>query len=231
MPPKLQTITNLNGPSGRLEALLNTGDGNAPFAVLLCHPHPPSGGSMHNKVVFHAMKAFTSLGLPVLRFNFRSVGLSDGEYDRGIGEREDVLAALNWLDYHLHLPILSAGFSFGAAVALHAAHNDHRIKALIAIGLPINVALDGATLRSYTYPFLANCPLPKLFLLGDHDRYAPIHDLETIFTAAAPPKRLIWVPEADHFFAGTPNSPTSKLPAMQSALREWLLENFPENFS
>ena len=64
----LRTIENLHGPAGRLEALLNSGAPDAPYAVLVCHPHPLGGGTMHNKVVYHAMKAFHSFGLPVLRF-------------------------------------------------------------------------------------------------------------------------------------------------------------------
>ncbi len=68
------------------------------FAALVCHPHPLGGGTMHNKVVYHAMKVFSGLGLPVLRFNFRGVGLSEGEFDHGVGELDDARAALDWLD-------------------------------------------------------------------------------------------------------------------------------------
>ena len=75
---------------------------------------------MHNKVVYHTMKAFSSFGLPVLRFNFRSVGLSDGIHDEGYGEQEDVQAALKWMEQNFNLPILFAGFSFGSNVGLRA---------------------------------------------------------------------------------------------------------------
>ena len=84
----------LDGPAGRLEALLNTGAENATHAALVCHPHPLFGGTLHNKVVFHTMKALNSFGFPVLRFNFRGAGLSHGEHDEGNGEVEDVRAAL-----------------------------------------------------------------------------------------------------------------------------------------
>ena len=80
----------LDGPAGRLEALLNAGAENATHAAVVCHPHPMFGGTLHNKVVFHTMKALNSFGFPVLRFNFRGAGLSDGEHDRGEGEVEDV---------------------------------------------------------------------------------------------------------------------------------------------
>src|ERR1043165_7951922 len=87
----------LNGPSGQLEALLNAGVPDAAYAALVCHPHPLYGGTLHNKVVFHAMKALNSFGFPVLRFNFRGAGRSDGEHDFGHGEQDDVRAALAWL--------------------------------------------------------------------------------------------------------------------------------------
>ena len=91
-------------PAGRLEALLNAGAPDAAYAALVCHPHPLYGGTLHNKVVFHAMKALNSFGFPVLRFNFRGTGLSHGEHDHGNGEVDDVRAALDWLDHEFHLP-------------------------------------------------------------------------------------------------------------------------------
>ena len=106
----------LNGPAGRLEALLNAGAPDATYAAVVCHPHPMFGGTLHNKVVFHTMKALNSFGFPVLRFNFRGTGLSEGEHDHGGGEVEDVRTSLDWLDTAFHLPLLFAGFSFGAAV-------------------------------------------------------------------------------------------------------------------
>src|SRR2546429_4831780 len=108
----------LDDPVGRLEALLNAGAANATHAALVCHPHPMFGGTLHNKVVFHAMKALNSFGFPALRFNFRGTGLSQGEHNHGIGEVDDVRAALDWLDKEFRLPLIFAGFSFGAAVGL-----------------------------------------------------------------------------------------------------------------
>src|SRR5437763_15509697 len=126
----------LKGPAGRLEALLNSGAENATHAALVCHPHPVYGGTMHNKVVFHSMKALNSFGFPVLRFNFRGTGLSKGEHNQGMGEVDDVRAALEWLDDEFHLPMVFAGFSFGAAVGLRAACVDSGVKASIGLGLP-----------------------------------------------------------------------------------------------
>src|SRR5581483_10319907 len=104
----------IDGPAGRLEALLNAGNTDAQYAALVTHPHPLFGGTMHNKVVYHAAKALSSFGFPVLRFNFRGAGLSQGKHDNGSGEVDDVRAALHWLMNELALPVVFAGFSFGA---------------------------------------------------------------------------------------------------------------------
>src|SRR2546423_12702547 len=114
----------LPGPSGRLEALLNVGERDATHCALVCHPHPLFGGTMHNKVVYNAMKALAGFGFSVLRFNFRGAGLSEGKHDEGRGEQEDVHAALEWLEREFRLPIIFAGFSFGAATGLQAACPD-----------------------------------------------------------------------------------------------------------
>src|SRR5260370_33398833 len=118
----------LAGPAGRLEALLNAGLPGATHAALVCHPHPIYGGTLHNKVVFHAMKALNHFGFPVLRFNFRGTGLSQGEHANGIGEVDDVRAALDWLEREFTLPLVFAGFSFGAAVGSRAAYSADRVR-------------------------------------------------------------------------------------------------------
>ena len=178
----------LTGPAGRLEAILNLGAPDAPFAALVCHPNPKAGGTMHNKVVYHAAKVLNGpewgFGLPVLRFNFRGTGLSQGEFD-GRAEVEDVLAALVWLENAYKRPIVVAGFSFGSAMALSACCGQPRsIRALAALGLPTTA--DGHT---YHYRFLPNCSIPKLFLSGDHDQYAPAAQLAQLAASAADPKQ------------------------------------------
>jgi uncharacterized protein len=176
---------------------------------------------MHNKVVYHAMKAFSSFGLPVLRFNFRGVGLSEGEHDDGLGEQDDVKAALNWLERNLKLPMLFAGFSFGSNVGLRACCGDSRVKGLVGLGVPVRA--EG---RDYTYGFLPKCTAPKLFISGDHDQYGPREVMETVFERAPDPKRLVWIAGADHFFQGTADSPGAKLDRMQQEIRSWLQEEF-----
>jgi alpha/beta superfamily hydrolase len=193
----------LEGPAGRLEALLNAGAGNATHAAVVCHPHPLFGGTLHNKVVFHTMKALNSFGFPVLRFNFRGAGLSHGEHDQGNGEVEDVRTALDWLDAEFHLPLVFAGFSFGAAVGLRAACSDARVKALIGVGVPaVPVAADTEIPRTYTLDFLRDCARPKLFVSGARDQFGPRAKLETLVASASEPKKLVMIEGADHFFEG-----------------------------
>jgi alpha/beta superfamily hydrolase len=202
----------LDGPAGRLEALLNTGKSDATHCALACHPHPLYGGTMHNKVVFHAAKALNSFGFPVLRFNFRGAGRSEGKHDEGRGERDDVRAALDWLHSEFHLPIIFAGFSFGAAVGLHACCPDPRVVAAISLGTP--VAAEG---RAYQYRFLAECPKPKLFVSGDRDQFGPRPVLEEIVQRAQPPKKLVFIEGAGHFFE-------NKLGELRHTIESWVQE-------
>ncbi len=218
---QIQSVDDLSGPAGKLEALLNAGREDAPYAALVAHPHPLGGGTLHTKAVYHAAKAFSHFGLPVLRFNFRGVGLSEGAHDEGRGEKYDVHAALDWLTGRFAKPILFAGFSFGAAIGLRACCGDVRVKGLVGLGLPLNA--EG---RTYSYKFLQHCTQPKLFLSGGNDKFSPRTELEAVIATAADPKQLVWVHNADHFFAGTSTSPASKLEAMQAELRRWLAANF-----
>ena len=217
----VRTIDDLYGPAGRLEAVLNTGRDDAPYTALICHPHPPSGGTMHNKVVYHAMKAFASFGLPVLRFNFRGTGLSEGIHDNGHGEQNDVRAALSWLEHNYKVPILFAGFSFGSNVGLRACCGDVRVKGLIGLGLPVRAAG-----RDYTYGFLPKCIEPKLFISGSEDEFGPPEIMQEVLSNAPNPKHLVWIDGADHFFQGVPTSPRAKLDQMQLEMRNWLSITF-----
>jgi hypothetical protein len=212
----------LAGPAGGLEAVLNEGAPGARFAALVCHPHPLGGGNLHNKVVYHAMKVLNEaawgMGWPVLRFNFRGTGLSEGAHD-GVAETGDVLAGIDWLEREFHLPLIVAGFSFGAAMALRACclpgTPHHDVRALIALGLPIT-----ARGLAYDYSFLRHLTAPKLFISGGRDQFAPAEQLTRVAASAVEPKRLILIPGADHFF-------TDELEPMQCALASWLKEQLP----
>ncbi len=201
----------LDGPAGRLEALLNAGNPESPYAAVVAHPHPLFGGTLHNKVVFHAMKALNGFGFPVLRFNFRGTGLSEGEHDHGKGEVDDVRTALDWMDREFHLPLVFAGFSFGSAVGLRAACRDTRVRAAIGLGLPV-APIDG---RGYDFRFLAACTKPKLFVSGDRDQFGTPAQLQQVIQTVADPKKLILIAGGDHFFEG-------RLAEMREAIHSWV---------
>ena len=215
MAPENSSIRSLSlaGPAGRLEALLNAGSTSATHAAVVCHPHPLYGGTLHNKVVFHAMKALNGFGFPVLRFNFRGTGLSEGEHANGVEEVEDVRTALDWLEREYTLPIIFAGFSFGAAVGLQASYADPRVPVLIGLGLPV-VAVES---RNYNFEFLRTCTKPKLFVSGSRDQYAPPGQLEALVNTFADPKKLVRIEAGDHFFEG-------RLREMREALESWVRE-------
>ena len=171
---------------------------------------------MHNKAVFHTMKALNGCGFPVLRFNFRGAGLSQGEYDRGAGEVDDVRAALNWLHAEFHLPLVFAGFSFGAAVGLRAAYADDRVRALIGMGLPVApFVADTEDQSVYTFDFLRDCTKPKLFVSGARDRFGPQAKLEALIASLPEPKKLVFIEGADHFFDG-------RLRELRQAIEVWI---------
>jgi len=203
----------LEGPAGRLEALLNAGATDATHAALVCHPHPLYGGTLHNKVVFHTMKALNSFGYPVLRFNFRGVGLSQGSHDEGRGEADELRVALDWLDSEFRLPLIFAGFSFGAAIGLPVACGDARVKAMIGLGLPVVPADE----RTYEFDFLQHCSKPKLLVSGARDEFGPRSRLEPLASRLPGPTRLVLIEGADHFFAG-------RLRELRETIAGWVTE-------
>jgi len=164
------------------------------------------------------MKALNSFGFPVLRFNFRGTGLSQGEHDHGKGEVEDVRAALDWLDSEYHLSLIFAGFSFGAAVGLRAACADARVRAVIGVGTPVApVAAETEEPRVYTFDFLKDCAKPKLFVSGARDQFGPRVKLEAIVASLPEPKKLVVIEGADHFFEG-------RLRELREAIEAWTRE-------
>lgn len=198
----------LNGPAGKLEAIFNPAP--APqFLAVVCHPHPLYQGTMHNKVVVTAARTLHSLGGAVLRFNFRGVMASEGQYDNGIGEQDDVQAAVDFLHHTysgLDLPTVVAGFSFGAWVGLSLGAREARVSHLIAIGLPT---------RLFSPMPFATSPKPKLFIHGKADTIASFEHFLLRYDTISEPKTLYAIEDADHFF-------TSRQDAIQHAIAEWL---------
>jgi alpha/beta superfamily hydrolase len=205
----------LDGPVGRLEAILwkPVAQQLPQLAALVCHPHPLFGGTMHNKVVYQAAKTLDALGLPVLRFNFRGAGLSEGTHDRGRGEQGDVKAAVDFLaDEFPGAPLLLAGFSFGSWVGLRVGCADERVQELIGIGTPVN---------SSDFSYLEKCEKPKLFVHGANDEHGTLGKVEALVESLPGENRLVVVGEADHFFV-------RRLDHLDAAIRTWVTARHPE---
>jgi uncharacterized protein len=186
-------------PSGELtlEGLLARPAGSAPApGAVVCHPHPMYGGSMHNSVVEAVLEAMWQLGYATLRFNFRGVGGSEGEYDGGVGEASDAHAAVRFLAAQSGVDsntIVLAGYSFGAAVALRAGIADPRVTRLIAVALPVGVMDGGGEGESLK---------PVLLVSGDSDSYSPEAQVRAVAKNLGALARVEIIAGADHFFAG-----------------------------
>jgi hypothetical protein len=191
-----------NGPAGRLEGLLDAPPRrpDAPSAVraavVFAHPHPMRGGTMHTKAVFQGAKGLVRMGCAVLRFNFRGVGASFGVFDHGRGEVDDFRAALDLMaDRYPDTPIWTAGFSFGAWVALETGAVDARVSVLIAIAPPV-------AREDYAFPHTLTTTKPKFFVQGDLDDLCPLRDLMAFYARVQEPKELAVVQGARHLFDG-----------------------------
>jgi alpha/beta superfamily hydrolase len=205
----------LEGPAGPLEAILWSSPAASPppLAALVCHPHPLFGGTMHNKVVYQAAKAFDEFALPVLRFNFRGAGLSAGKHDKGIGEQDDVRAAIDFLAKRFPVaPVVLAGFSFGCWVGFRVGCGEPRVIELAGMGTPVNGS---------DFTFLQSCSKPKLFLQGGNDQYGSRKRLERLAASLPGENQVVVIEGADHFFAG-------HLDAMAAELTNWLMSRHPE---
>jgi alpha/beta superfamily hydrolase len=167
--------------------------GQAAAGVVITHPHPLYGGSMHNNVVWTAARAFGDRGLATLRFNFRGVGQSTGAYGDGLAEVEDVKGAAAYLASRVNGPCLVAGYSFGAAVAARALLAGLKVAGTVLISPPI-AFMDLA--------FLSDTPGISLIVAGDRDDLCPLAGIESLCRALKPPVDLKVVSGADHFFGG-----------------------------
>ncbi|MDQ3908019.1 MAG: alpha/beta fold hydrolase [Acidobacteriota bacterium] len=184
---------------GRLEAIIKEPRVERRGAALVLHPHPLHGGTMHNKVAARTARALNDAGCVALRINFRGAGRSTGSHDyaRG-GEQEDARAGLDYLaENYPALPIILAGFSFGARVGLEVGIRDPRVRALVAVGTPVSIAE-----RGYDFSFLNECRKPVLFVHGERDEFGDVGRLKEIVAAMPAPARarLLVIPSAGHFF-------------------------------
>jgi alpha/beta superfamily hydrolase len=197
----MPTVTDLVGPAGRLEALLDTPEPSpVRAAVVFAHPHPQHGGTMHTKVVFQGAKALSRIGCAVLRFNFRGVGASQGEFDRGEGEQADFRAGLDYMAARYPgVPLWAAGFSFGSWVALEVGALDDRVSTLIGIAPPVVTSVSG---QNYTFDATLESTKPKFFVQGEADEVCPLEGMWQFYGRLHEPKELAVIDGASHLFDG-----------------------------
>ena len=194
-------------PSGQLqlEGLLAIHEGAARRAAVVCHPHPMYGGSMHNNVVEAILEALWQRGIATLRFNFRGVGGSDGEYDSGEGELGDARAAVKFLAERTGVNAITlAGYSFGASMALRAGLSDPLVDRVIAVALPVAVMNSGV---------IENNAKPVLLVSGDRDDYSPAASVRELAEKLGPHARFEVIAGADHFFGGDESELSARIVA------------------
>ncbi len=219
-------LRDIPGPVGPLEALLDkpsdhrgvnndglleVGSGDRPrAAVVFGHPHPLHGGTMHTKAVYQSAKALARIGCAVLRFNFRGTGRSAGVFDRGIGERDDFSAALDFMtERYPSTPLWAAGMSFGSWVALITGAAESRVSALIGVAVPI---------AQHDFEAVRTSPKAKFFIHGERDDVCPLKDIREFYASAADPKELVVIDAADHVFDGRVHEVAD---AIEDLLGDW----------
>jgi uncharacterized protein len=186
-----------NGPSGRLEGRYQPSKKRgAPIAIVL-HPHPQFGGTMNNQIVYNLFYQFSERGFSVLRFNFRGVGRSQGEFDHGAGELSDAAAALDWLQ-SINADAKNcwiAGVSFGSWIGMQLLMRRPEIEGFISIAAPAN---------RFDFTFLAPCPSSGLFVHGSEDRVAPAREVMSVIEKVKTQKGIkiehVTIDGANHFF-------------------------------
>lgn len=184
----------ISGPAGKIETLAEGFDKPAIKAIaIVCHPHPLHGGTMDNKVVNYIARSFREMEMASIRFNFRGVSQSAGEYADGVGETDDLLAVIHCLNTHYpKVPLWLAGFSFGAYVALRAASQTN-ITRLVTVAPAVH-------LYDFSALTMPNCPW--LLIQGDSDEIVSYDDVVNWRKTLEKPPRAIYLKGVSHFFHG-----------------------------
>lgn len=205
-PPRPEAAV-IPGPAGPLQALVQDPEASGqPPSAVVCHPHPQFEGTMHNKVVHTLVRALNQLGMPAVRFNFRGVGDSAGEFDQGKGETADALAVLGWArERWPDRPQVLAGFSFGAGVALRAA-----TQIALARLITVAPAIRRIDLEDFVQP-----ESPWLVVIGSKDELVDCDAVVDWLNRLEPGPELSVLEGAEHFFHG-------RLNELRDNIVEWL---------
>jgi len=205
-------LREIAGPAGRLEALLDepAAGTDVRAAVVLGHPHPQHGGTMHTKAVYQAAKALARIGCEALRFNFRGAGASAGVFSDGPGEMDDFRAGLDFMQArHPAAPMWAGGMSFGAWIALTVGPDDRRVSTLIGIAMPVT---------RYDFEPVARSAKPKFFIHGERDEICSVKELRAFYARCLEPKELVVIDAADHVFDGKVSEVAD---AIEDLLGDW----------
>ena len=204
--PCNQAIT-LTGPAGALEALtICATQGEAVATAVILHPHSLHGGTMHNKVVHMLARAFAQIGVASVRFNFRGVGASAGEFAHGQGETEDALAVIAWVrDQRPDTPVWLAGFSFGAYVALRTAASA-QVSGLVTVAPAVHL---------YDVPVLAPPDCPWLLIQGEADEVVPVESVRQWLAGLEVAPAARFLPGVGHYFH-------QRLAELQAVVRDFV---------
>ena len=207
----------LRGPAGKLECVADVPEpeDERPATIVICHPHPEHGGTMHNKVVTIIERSMRELGLRTIRFNFRSAGESEGEHDEGYGETDDLFAVTEWVrhtrpDDELWL----GGFSFGSYITLRAAQN-LKLGQLITIAPPVD---------RYAFSQIQHPDCPWLVIQGDEDDVVALEDVACWLEDVDPAPEFLVMEQAGHFFH-------RRLMDLRGLLKNGVRPNLPEKIS
>ena len=194
--PRHNAPCDFRGPAGFIEGLLDDPDAAPSAIAVVCHPHPLQGGTMQNKVAYMLARAFNDMGALSLRFNFRGVGRSEGSFDKGVGETDDALAAIDWLmARHPQLPLWLGGFSFGSFVALRA-QSRRQVARLVTVAPAVErFATGDIALPNY----------PWLLVQGMADDVVSPQGVLDWARSLAKPPRIVEMAGAGHFFHGRLN--------------------------
>jgi len=204
----------LRGPEGKLECVADvpSPSDERPATIILCHPHPLHGGTMHNKVITIMERSMRELGLRTIRFNFRCAGESEGEHDEGYGETDDLFAVVEWVrhtrpDDDLWL----GGFSFGSYITQRVAQN-LKLGQLITIAPPVD---------RYEFSQLQQPDCPWLVVMGDEDEVVALEDVRCWMEDLDPQPDFLVMEEAGHFFH-------RRLMDLRGLLKNGVRPNLPE---
>ena len=207
----------LRGPAGQLECVADVPDPaeERPATIVLCHPHPEHGGTMHNKVVTIMERAMRELGLRTIRFNFRGAGESEGEHDEGYGETDDLFAVTEWVRHSRpNDELWLGGFSFGTFITVRAAQN-LKLGQLITIAPPVD---------RYEFSQLQHPNCPWLVVQGDEDEVVCLEDVACWIEDIQPQPDFLVMEQADHFFH-------RRLMDLRGLLKNGVRPNLPEKIS